>query len=161
MGRTFRHRVLGLLRDQRGTSIVELAFTVPVFATLLVGVGDLARGFSEKFALQQVANRTLEMAHLGSRADDYSYLTTEANAALADAGVTGATVALKSWRECNGNKNNELPWTGTCPTGEQTARYITLTINSTFRPAFGGIIYAGANSNGTVPITATASLRVQ
>lgn len=161
MARTFKHSIVGIFRDQRGTSLVELAFAVPIFAMLVMGIGDLARGFSEKYTLQQVANRTIEMAHLGSRDDDYEYLKTEAAAAAADAGVTDATVALKSWRECNGNKDNELPWIGTCPPGEQTARYITLTINSIFRPSFGSLTYAGANADGTVPITASASLRVQ
>lgn len=161
MARTFGHTIVKLLRDQRGTSLVELAFAAPILAMLVMGIGDLARGFSEKYVLQQVANRTIEMAHLGSTEDDYEYLKVEAAAALTDAGVTGATVTLKSWRECNGNKDNQLPWQGSCPNGEQTARYITLTIGSTFRPSFGSLTYAGANADGTVPISASVSLRVQ
>lgn len=156
-----RHSISRLSGDERGTSLIEFAFAAPIFALMTVGLGDLARGFSEKYALQQVANRTIEMAHLGSRDDDYEYLKVEAEAAAADAGATGATVTLRSWRECNGNKDNPLPWTGTCPDGEQTARYITLTIDSTFRPSFGSLGYSGANADGTVPITASASLRVQ
>jgi Flp pilus assembly protein TadG len=161
MACTFKYGLVRLVRDQRGTSIVELAFAVPIFAMLVVGIGDLARGFSEKYALQQIVNRTIEMAHLGSRQDDYEYLRVEAEAAVADARATGATVTLTTWRECNGNSANRLAWVGVCPNGEQIARYITLTISSTFRPAFGGIAYAGANANGTVPISASASLRVQ
>ena len=158
---TFRRRINKLGLDQRGTSLVEFAFVVPFLALLVVGIGDLARGFSEKYALQQAANRTMEMAHLGSRADNYDYLKVEAAAAAADVGATGATVTLKSWLECNGNSNIELPWTGECPAGQQIARYLTLRINSTFRPAFGSIVYAGANADGSVPISASASLRVQ
>ena len=161
MRSTFRRSIARLSSDQRGTSLVEFAAAVPIFAMLVVGIGDLARGFSENHALQQAANRTIEMAHLGSRDDDYEYLKTEAADAARDAGAINPTVTLRSWLECNGNKDQAKAWTDTCPAGEQIARYITLTINSTFRPAFGGIIYAGANSNGTVPITATASLRVQ
>jgi hypothetical protein len=158
---TFRRRITRLSTDQRGTSLVEFAFVVPFFALLVVGIGDLARGFSEKYALQQVAHRTLELAHLGSESNDYEYLVAEARAAAAEAGISNPTVALRSWRECNGNTNTPMPWLGSCPDGQQTARYLTLRIDSTFRPAFGSIVYAGANADGSVPISASASLRVQ
>lgn len=161
MRSTFKRTIARLSRDQRGASLVEFAAVVPIFAMMTVGIGDLARGFSEKYALQQAANRTIEMAHLGSRADDYEYLETEAAAAAADMGATDATVTLKSWLECDGDSAVELAWADSCPEGEQIARYITLTINSTFKPAFGGLVYSGANADGSVPISASASLRVQ
>jgi Flp pilus assembly protein TadG len=161
MARTLGHSIVSLYSNERGTSLIEFTLAVPIFAMLVVGIGDLARGFSEKYALQQAANRTIEMAHLGSTSDNYEYLRVEAAAAAASAGATGAAVTLNSWRECNGNPDDPKPWVGTCPDGEQTARYITLTIRSTFKPAFGSIGYPGANADGTVPITASASLRVQ
>jgi len=152
------HRFIRRLSaDQRGVSIVEFAATAPALALLVVGIGDLARGFSERYALQQAANRTLEMAQLGTSRDDYSFLVAEAATA---AGVTAANVTLTQWLECNGS-TTRLAWDAECSAGEQIARYVTLTINSSFRPAFSTVGYPGARADGTVPISASASLRVQ
>lgn len=141
--------------DARGTSLVEFAATAPVFALLVVGIGDISRGFSDRLALQQAANRTLELAHLGTPDPDYSYLIQEAATA---AGVPETQVRLRQWLECDGTRK---AFDGTCEENEQIARYITLTINSTFSPAFGSIGYPGALPDGRVPLVAEASLRVQ
>ncbi len=151
-----------LVSDQRGTSLLEFAFAAPIFALMLVGIGDLARGFSERFALQQAANRTLEMAHLGTRQDNYEFLWAEAAEAAKDAGKEGATVTLDSWLDCvrdDGTKTKKA-WGETCLDTEETARYVTLTLSSTFTPAFGTAGYLNVTS-GNVPISASASVRVQ
>lgn len=147
--------IRALAADARGTSLVEFAAAAPVFALLVVGVGDISRGFSERLALQQAANRTLELAHLGTRDPDYSYLIQEAAAA---ADVPESQVGLSQWLECDGTRK---AFDATCDDDEQIARYITLTINSTFTPAFGSIAYPGALPDGRVPLVAEASLRVQ
>ena len=146
--------------DQRGTSIVELAAVAPIFALMVVGLGDLARGFSEKYALQQAVNRTMELAHQGSPDDDYDFLIAEAAAA---AGVDPEDdVELETWLECDGQQSTpKKAWTDRCDDGEQIARYITLTIESGFTPTFGSAGYLATNASGKVPITARASLRVQ
>ncbi len=154
------NRIRRLALDERGTSLIEFAFAAPIFALLVVGVGDLARGFSEKYALQQAVNRTIELAHSGSNEDNYDYLKVEAATAAAAAGATAPVVTLDQWLECNGTKTKRA-WTDTCNEGEQIARYITLTVNSSFRPSFGNVGYPGAKADGTVPIVATTSLRVQ
>ncbi len=151
--------------DQRGTSILEFAFAAPIFALMVVGIGDLARGFSERFALQQAANRTLEMAHLGTRQDNYNFLTVEARQAVTDAGHPGAVVQLEHWLECiaaDGTRTRTV-WDSpddTCPAADETVRYVTLTLSSTFTPAFGTAGYLNV-TNGKVPISARASVRVQ
>ena len=155
-----RKTLLTLRSDQRGTSIVELAAVAPIFALMVVGLGDLARGFSEKYALQQAVNRTVELAHQGSPNDNYDFLTTEAAQAAAAAGATGATVTLTSWLECNGSTTKKA-WTDTCADGQQIARYITLKIDSAFTPSFASLTYSGIGADGKVPITASASVRVQ
>jgi len=147
--------IKALAGDARGTSLVEFAAAAPVFALLVVGIGDISRGFSERLALQQAANRTLELAHLGTRDPDYNYLIPEAATA---AGVPQSQVGLDSWLECNGTRK---AFDATCDEAEEMARYITLTINSTFRPAFSSIAYPDARPDGTVPLIAKASLRVQ
>ena len=42
-------------KRQRGQSLVELAFILPVFALILVGVADLGRAFYESVAIQSAA----------------------------------------------------------------------------------------------------------
>ena len=152
---------ISCLRDnERGTSLLEFAFTAPIFVLMLVGLGDLARGISQKYALQQAVNRTIELAQFGSPDDDYAYLQGKAAEAVADLGDANARVLpLEKWVECDGNTTARRPWTDTCPSGQQTARYITLTIDSKFAPMFGAVGYPGA-VNGMVPIRAQASLRV-
>lgn len=150
-----RRFIRALAADSRGTSLVEFAAAAPVFALLVVGIGDISRGFSERLALQQAANRTLELAHLGTRDPDYNFLIPEAATA---AGVPQSQVSLVSWLECDGTRQ---PFDGTCNEDEEIARYITLRINSTFRPSFSSIGYPGALPDGRVPLVAQASLRVQ
>ena len=150
-----RRRIRALASDVRGTSLVEFAAAAPVFALLVVGIGDISRGFSERLALQQAANRTLELAHLGTRDPNFDYLVPEAATA---AGVPQSQVSLVSWLECNGTRK---AFDATCADEEEIARYITLRINSTFRPSFGSIAYPGALPDGRVPLVAEASLRVQ
>ncbi len=154
--RNFMRTLRELRSDQRGTSILEFAFAVPIFAAAVVGIGDLGRGYSERFALQQAANRTLELAHLGSMKSNYDFLKAEAATA---AGVTVSNVVLESWLECDGGAKKAFD--ATCADEEQIARYLTLTINSTFEPSFGSVGYPNAQADGKVPISATASLRVQ
>lgn len=150
--------ITSLRSDDRGTSLLEFAFTAPIFVLMLVGLGDLARGMSEKYSLQQAANRTIERAYLGTPDDSYDYLLTQAANAATDAGATGATVALDKWVECDGTRK---VWTDTCTSGQQTARYLTLTINSKFAPMFSSVGYPNVQADGKVPISVKASLRVQ
>ncbi len=152
-----------LSRDQRGASIIEFAIAAPVFALLVVGIGDLARGFSDKFVLQQVVNRTLQRAQTGSNNDHYGFLETVAETAAADAGIEGAEVVLNSWVQC-GDEETKYDWDFSCAgVGDdlEVSRYVQLTITSSFTPAFNAIQFPGMNDDGEVPISATAALRVQ
>lgn len=149
------HAARRLRQDERGFSIVEFAFVAPIFGLMLVGIGDLARGYSERYALQQAVNRTLELAQLGTDQPNYNHLIPEAAAA---AGVPESNVTLQSWLECDATRR---AWTDSCAENQQIARYVSLTIDSSFRPSFGTAGYTGARADGTVPIRASAFLRVQ
>jgi Flp pilus assembly protein TadG len=157
----FNSRIRHLSADERGTSILEFAIIAPVLGMLVVGIGDLGRGFSERHALQQAANRTIERAHLGTAQQNYTFLTTEAVAAAG----AGSTAVLDDWIECDGARNEDF--NATCPVSTdpaapipQVARYIRLTINKTFTPTFTTVGYPNA-VNGRVPISANVTLRVQ
>jgi Flp pilus assembly protein TadG len=152
-----RTRVIALVRslagDERGVSMVEFAFLLPLLALLVAGIIDLSQGFSHRFALQQALNRSLEIVQ-ANRPDtdsegsdvDYAYLVTEAATA---AGVTPDKVTLTRWRECDGARQ---PYIGQCAPGVEMARYVELQV----RKDFVGKLYLK-----TVPVTATAAVRVQ
>jgi Flp pilus assembly protein TadG len=144
-----------LAKQDCGIAAVEFGIAAPVILLLFVGISDLSRGYSERIGLQQAANRTLELAHLGTTTGNYNFLVAEAASA---AGVPQSSVTLESWLECNGTRSAN--YTDACGDGQQIARYITLTIRSRYTPTF-GMRFMGAGADGTVPLTATASLRVQ
>lgn len=146
-----------LARDERGVSIVEMALLAPILAAFTVGIGDLGRGFAERFALQQAIHRTLEMAHQAGAVDgEYDYLIAQAAEAAA---VPVDDVSLDEWLECDGTR--QPAFDGTCPTGQQIARYIELRIDCTYNPMFSGLPFVNRNPDGSVPMSAEASLRIQ
>ena len=40
-----------ITRDERGTSLIEMAMLAPLLATLTIGMVDISRGYSEKLFL--------------------------------------------------------------------------------------------------------------
>src|SRR3546814_19736508 len=81
------------LRDQRGTSIVELALFMPFMIMLIVGIIDLSNGIAMQFGLNKAVNRTLELATANSVVTnknasevDYSYLVQETARAAEEIG---------------------------------------------------------------------------
>src|SRR3712207_2057455 len=97
-----------LARDERGTSIVELAMFTPIVATLLLGAVDLGQGVSTRHDIHQAANRAMELAMTRPATRDpdtgelsYDYVRQAAVNALVEVNRLG-TVTLTKWRECNG-----------------------------------------------------------
>lgn len=149
-----------LLRDRRGTSVVELALFLPFVALLLVGIVDLSNGVAARLMLSQAVNRTLEMAASHSLvADkdasevDYDFLRTEAAAA---AGVAEENVTLTTWLECDGERQDD--YSGSCSSGETIARYLRIRIDSSFDPSFD---VGPLGGYGPVPLFAEAAMRIQ
>jgi len=155
-----KQRVLRIGPDSRGVSMLEFGLFFPFLALMMLGTIDLARGLAAKFGLEQATHRTIELATLGrGTLTDYSFLRTEAAAA---AGVPIAQVTLDQWLECNNTR--QASFTGACTTGQQTARYITITVYKDHRPTFEWIPIMGrlaTAANGTIRITADSGVRVQ
>jgi Flp pilus assembly protein TadG len=145
----------GLLRSERGTSVIELAIAAPVLLLFLAGVTDLGLGLTERHRLQQAVNRSLEMAQTG-RENDYAFLATEAAAA---AQVPITNVLQEQWVECAGSSDRKA-WTDDCANG-QTARFVKLTITGSYSPLVGAMSYWTVRPDGTVAMTAQATLRVR
>lgn len=155
-----------LRADDRGVTLVEFGLFFPVLALLLLGTIDLGRGLATKFALEQAAQRTIELATLGSTATrtDYTFLEDEAASA---AGVPAEQVTLDQWLECtagDGTVTRAESFNSVCPTGEQSARYVSISIYDDYVPNFGSIPYLGSlatNADGSMRLTADAGVRVQ
>lgn len=141
-------------RDQSGTSVIEFGLFAPVLGLMLMGITDLSMGYSRKLELEQAAYRALEKIQIGYSTARYETLQGEAAAA---AGVPASSVVVDRWLECD--RARQTSFIGTCPGGQETARYVGLTINGSYTPRFDfGVMTTTA---GTVPISAFKSVRIQ
>lgn len=147
-----------LAADRRGTSVIEFALFVPLLALAVLGISDIAMGHSRKTTIEQAVARALEKVAVGTVAADYSALRTEVATA---AQVAPGDVAVDQWLECD--RVRQASFTGTCGSGEEIARYISLRVAASYTPAFryGPLARGFANPDGTVPITAFKALRLQ
>ena len=149
-----------LARDERGVSVLEFGLFFPILALMVLGTIDLGRGLATRFALEQAVQRTIEVAALGGRPlADYTFLQAEAASA---AGVPVANVTLDQWLECNNAR--QASFSGACPTGQQAARYVTITAFTDYTPVFRSIPLVGrvaTASNGKIRLTADSGVRIQ
>lgn len=147
-----------LRRDERGASAIEFALFAPILAMLVMGITDISMGYSRKLTLEAAAYRTLERVEVGTVQTDYSSLRPEAASA---AGVPVENVTVDTWLECDNTR--QADFNGNCNSGQMIARYVQINIRATFTPSFDYGPLAGRfrSSNGNVPLTASASLRIQ
>jgi Flp pilus assembly protein TadG len=161
-------RLLRSLRDdESGVSVVELSLVAPILATMVVGLIDLSRGYSDKLILQQVAQRLVEKAMQGMQGESSTAIfnTLRAEGALA-AGVPVNQVTIRYWLECNGVSQNTNPLTmaadynKVCPAGQVYSRHLNVRIIKHYEPFF-SLRWVGTNANGTFTLRGEAGLRVQ
>ena len=149
-------------RDQAGTSVVELALVMPILFVTLVGVIDCARLISAKLKLQQAAERTAELASAGMMnkilpssngvaSTAFNSLKTEAATA---ANVPTSSVTVTYWLECDGTQQTDF--NGTCTSGQQVARFTSISIAKTYVPSFPWLF-----SSSGIALAGSASVRVQ
>ena len=155
-----------LARDERGTSIVEMALMMPFLATFVIGMSDLARAYSTKLQLEQAAYRAIErVQQYQSTQATYVLLKNEAVAAANDAGftdVTASNVTVNWWLECDGVVQSDYN-TG-CSGSQVQARWINVDVVKTFTPRFTPISFnrwMGSNADGTFTLHGKAGLRTQ
>lgn len=146
-----------LPQDERGTSIVELALVAPILATLLIGMVDLSRAYSQKLMLEQAAQRAIEkVQQYQSTTSTYGTLQTEAAAA---AGVPVGNVTIDYWLECNGAR--AASYDSACPNGQTYGRWVQVDITGTFTPMFRVRRWLGSNADGTFTLHGIAGMRTQ
>jgi hypothetical protein len=148
-----RRRSMRILQAENGTSAVEFGFLAPLLGLMLVGIADLAQGYSERFALETAAHRALERASIGTTqsvgSTDYSFLRAEAATA---ARVPLSNVNYRSWLECDGTQK---AFDDVCEEGQQIARYVEIEIWKNFVPSFD---WTGSS---TIRIAGQAAVRIQ
>jgi Flp pilus assembly protein TadG len=137
-----------LAADQRGTSLVEMALALPIFAALLTGMVDLSLAYSQKLQLEQAAQRAIERV-MNQQMSSTSYNVLKSEAA-SQADVPESNVTVDYWLECDGTKSTD--YNTSCTEGQIQARYLTVTVEKDFMPVFGTKYFPGANDDGTFTI---------
>lgn len=157
-------RLSHILRDERGTSIIELALLAPLLASLVIGMTDISRAASAKLRLEQSAQRAIEKAMNGDKEEEL-FETLQAEA-MAAADVAEDAVEVRYWLECNGVSQNSSPssmstdYERVCPDGQSYARYVNVRIEKDYTPMFSSE-WLGANPDGTFTLIGEAGIRVQ
>ena len=132
-------RVPGLLRNDRGTEIVEAALTLPIIIILVVGMLEFARAAIIYTTLQDAARQ-------GAR---YAVVSPNDSAGIVRAATAAAVVT--------GNK--PLTVSVTCPTGScVTGQPVEVTVQYRFRPMT--VLIPGFGRNG-IPVTTHSSMIVE
>ena len=138
-----------LTRDQRGTSVIELALAGPLLAMMVLGVTDASLVVAKKLKMQQAATRSIEMATTGGlNSAAFQYLAQDAATA---AGVGVQNAVLDKWLECDGVRQDSF--SDSCTGTAQVGRFVSISITDQFAPLF------ISSFGGTV--TGKASVRVQ
>jgi Flp pilus assembly protein TadG len=152
-----------LARDERGATLIEMAMVAPVFASMLIGMVDISRGYSAKLRLEQAAYRAIEkVQQYQTTTSTYSTLQAEAVTAAVESGfttVTASDVVVDYWLECNGAKQTN--YNTSCAGSDVQVRWITVDITGRFTPMFGTRFFPRANSDGSYTLHGRAGLRTQ
>jgi Flp pilus assembly protein TadG len=156
-------RIISLLRDERGASLIEMALAAPFLATMVIGMVDISQGYSAKVKLTQAAQRAIEKAMQGEKGTTL-YDTLQQEGADA-AGVPISQVTVNYWLECNGvnqhtTSNMTADFEVVCPPGQTYARYVTVDIQKNYTPMF-ATHWLGSNADGSFTLHGKAGLRVQ
>jgi len=154
-----RSHIESLRHQDDGTAVLELGLAIPLVFVLLLGMIDIARGYSMKLQLEQSAQRSIEKV-MNGQADKDSAAALKTEAAFA-AGVpeTSSNPTVDFWLECNGVRQVSYD-NITCPSGQVFRRYLTVKINKTFNPVF-DFRWAGTNADGSYTIQGATSVRTQ
>lgn len=138
--------------------MIELGLFAPILAVMVMGISDVAMGYSRKLTLEQAAYRVLERVAVGSVQSDYTYLKPEAAAA---AGVPESSVTVDSWLECD--RVRQADFNAICADGQMISRYVQIGIAGSYRPSFsaGPLARRYGAANGNVPISVSTALRIQ
>ena len=157
-----------LQRDERGASLVEMGLLLPVMSTIVIGVADVSRAYSQKLLLEQAAYRAVEkVQQYQSNDSTYNTLKNEVVSASTQAGftdVTTSSVTVDYWLECDGVRQGDgTPGNGydtSCASGSP-GRWVSVDVTHNFMPMFASAKWPGSNTNGSYTLHGRATLRTQ
>jgi Flp pilus assembly protein TadG len=171
-----KRRMRRLLRDERGAAIIELAIIAPVFALMTIGVVDMSNAYSRKLALEQGAQRAIEMIQQttqGETVDDTIKAEavcqvngTNSNGTCKTSPITTANVTVGYRLECTNANGSVDVKTGVdaaddCAPNQSQAQYVSVTVTDKYTPMF-PIHFGSFNaSDGTYHLSAQAGMRTQ
>lgn len=154
--RSVQAMIAALRGEDRGAAVMELALVAPIFATMLIGMVDIGRGYSMKLQLEQAAQRAIEKV-MNGQADKSSAAALKTEAATV-AGVAETAVVVDFWLECNDTR--QASYDTTCAAGQVFRRYLTVQISKTFNPMFSAK-WLGSNTDGTFTVVGKTIVRTQ
>lgn len=146
-----RRCIARLHGDERGIAAVEFGLVVPVLLFLTAGVADVSQMVARTIDLQQAAVQTAALAMAQPQPNDLSELRTIAAQA---AGLPAERVSVNASLSCDGATQAQAD--GSCPTGQQQARYVLITFNASYVPTWR---HFGISAN--VPIRVSRQVRMQ
>ena len=156
-------RFARIARDDRGASIIELALVAPVLASLLIGMVDVSRAYSQKLRLEQASQRAIEkVQQYQTGTSTYDTLRSEAATAARESGfpsTTDSDVTIDYWLECNGTRAAD--YSSSCADGEVYGRWVSVRIRGIYTPIFRSRFFPSANADGTFTLTGTSGMRTQ
>ena len=174
------NKIRHLLRDRRGTAIMEMALVAPVLALVTIGIVDMSNCFSRKLALEQGTQRAIEKI-LQTTDDDTveATLKTETvcqvngvtnNGTCKSSPITTSDVTVTYRLECR-NKTSGATTTQTntdptafdaltCPSTDRELRYIEVAAFDKYTPLF-PVHFSAFDGDGTYHLSATAGMRTQ
>lgn len=158
-----------LAADNGGSSIIEMAFIIPVLVMLGCGAVDIATCYARQMALQQAAARAMEYAIAsGFNASTASTLQSEAATA---AGITVSSTkdttgncldsinpCVNLWLECDGVA--QASGTTSCASGSPS-RFASITITDTYSWMFEQVVDAWNTSPYSIKLRGYAEVRIQ
>ena len=161
-----------LMRDERGTSVIELSFIIPVLILLICGASDLAMCYARGLTIQQAAARTAELALAsGAPTDPAATATTLQNEAVTAAGITVSSTTdttncqsshnpcVKFWLQCDGGTPQN--YTNTCSGAEVPSRFVSVTITDTYNWMFESIVPSWNRQPYSVTLRGFSAVRIQ
>ena len=167
-----------LFRDERATAIIELALVAPIVALTVVGIADLANGFSRKLGLEQGAQRAIEKI-MQTTEDSTVEATLAAEAVCQVNGtnsdgtcktspITVSDVTVTYRLDCTDTSTGAFSSTTTtypatfdawtCATGTSPSRYMSVTVLDKYTPMF-PLHFSALDADGTYHLSATAGMR--
>ena len=152
--RNLLHRLRG---EERGASVIEFALFAPILGVMLMGVTDLAMGYSTKLRVEAAIFRALEKVQVGSYQTDYQTFIQSGSRhrrGRPDLGGHRRKLARMQPRALRPISTAAAPPART----RRATSSVTIVTSYTPRFSYGPLV---RTSNGTVPIEANASVRIQ